>query len=304
MGYNINSIDNCIEMLKYIQLDLLKESIESLGYDMKSNKNDVEYTNYLIENPIYINDFGFNLPYSPSDLSRADVNASWIDSYIDYNSDNPFARLPGPPAGSKIALYWANGSVKSKGRVLLTFSQYMQYAAMSTGTSLTRIPFTGPADNTGDSWSGKGNGRNNPVNISYGALAKKWGSTGSRKAADGQPCAVFDNMKHGLCASMEFLMNEYHGQNICQINNRHQGYVKNDAVPPPKGIGDPLGMAALRLKWVTHQCNKTGLRPFQQLDMRDKDTIFQLTNAVSKNENGFTFGYKYLDDAYKKIMGQ
>lgn len=54
MHYRIESLDNAIEMLKYIQLDLLKESLETLGEDLEYNNNKVEYKNYLIENPITI----------------------------------------------------------------------------------------------------------------------------------------------------------------------------------------------------------------------------------------------------------
>lgn len=39
-------------MLKYMQLDLLKESLESLGVDFEYNKNEVEYRNYMVNNPI------------------------------------------------------------------------------------------------------------------------------------------------------------------------------------------------------------------------------------------------------------
>lgn len=41
-------------MLKYMQLDLLKESLESLGIDFGYNTNEVEYRNYMVNNPIVI----------------------------------------------------------------------------------------------------------------------------------------------------------------------------------------------------------------------------------------------------------
>lgn len=55
MGYNIETMDNAVEMFKYMQLDLLKETMESLGYDLGPNENEVEYRNYLIDNPLEIN---------------------------------------------------------------------------------------------------------------------------------------------------------------------------------------------------------------------------------------------------------
>lgn len=62
MGYTVESIDNVVEMFKYMQLDLLKETIESFGYDLGPNKNEVEYKNYMIDNPLE-----FGSPYNFGD---------------------------------------------------------------------------------------------------------------------------------------------------------------------------------------------------------------------------------------------
>lgn len=64
MHYNIETIDNCIEMLKYMQLDLLKEVLESEGDDYGLNVNDVEYKNFLVEDPIEFTEVDYSYEYS------------------------------------------------------------------------------------------------------------------------------------------------------------------------------------------------------------------------------------------------
>ena len=293
-------------MLKYIQLDLLKESIEGVGIDLGVNVNDVEYRNYLINKPIIFNDYNLttNIEFdNPDNTSITPVNLNYvdynnIDKYIDYNSNDPFRNLPNPPQNSKILTYWKRGDVKAKIKLGLTFSDYIKAQKLPIGQNLKRLRFSG---NSGNGYKGKGNGLNNPINLSYGNIAKMYNSISSKKMSDGQNNAVFSNIVDGLAASMHFIIKEYHGKNLCQLNNKHQGYVNLDSVPPPKGIGDPFGMASLRLQWVTHQCRKTGIGPFDQLDLKDKDTLFELTNSMSRIENGMTFERGLLEQAYNKI---
>jgi len=47
-----NKLDEAIESLRKLQVDLLKESIEYLGIDFGETNNNIEYRNYLAENPI------------------------------------------------------------------------------------------------------------------------------------------------------------------------------------------------------------------------------------------------------------
>lgn len=217
-----------------------------------------------------------------------------VDAYIDFNSNKPFERLPGPPPDSKILAYWKRGDVKAPIKLALTFGQYLAAQKIPKGGNLQKIRYTGPM---GDSYSGKGNGLNNPTNLSLSKWSKLYGGNSSKKMADGQNNAVFNSMFDGLCASMHFIIDQYHGRNICQLNNQHQGYVNQDG----PAMHDVFGMAALRLRWVTNKCKSMGIAPEVQPDLRDPDTLFMLVNAMSKSENSLTFGRDMLMKAYNRV---
>lgn len=218
-----------------------------------------------------------------------------FDKMCDYKSNTPFKNLQGPPSDSKIKEYWNNGSVKAPLKnCALTFTEYMSFLSQKKGSNMIKKTGNIPS---GNSYSGTGNGLNNPINISRGDISKKYGGNSAKIMSDGQPCAIFKDMLHGLAASMHFYIDKYHGQNICQLNNRQQGYVELDG----KEMHDCIGMAALRLRWVTNNCNKTGIKPNEQLDLKDKDTLFICINAASLSENGITFQRNFLESAYALV---
>jgi len=83
MEYNIDTIDNCIEALKYLQLDLVKESLEGLGIDLKYNSNKINYKNYLINDPItFIEPGAGDLTYELSDEELKDYTGDLGDGKV------------------------------------------------------------------------------------------------------------------------------------------------------------------------------------------------------------------------------
>lgn len=285
-------VDWAVEQLWFNTIDLLKESFESFGYDMGATTNQIIYKNYLIDKPLTFTNNTFTLS---DDGNYGDYNGNpkEIDALIDFNSEYPFAKfaLYGPPADSNIKIYWngpSHGFLNHKCRLKLTFSQYISACAKQKGTNLQTIQANIPE---GNSYTGKGNGLNNPTNLSYCDLAKAFGSTGAKIMSDKQKNAVFPDMLHGLAANMVFLYRSYHGQNVCHMNNRHQGYVNKDK--------DRLGMAALRLRWVSGMMNDLGISdPGINFNLNDKNTLFAFVNGMSKRENSLRFQRGMLESAY------
>jgi hypothetical protein len=217
-----------------------------------------------------------------------------FDKLCNYSSNKPFANLPGPPSDSKIKTYWKNGSVKAPLKTALTFTQYISWLTIPVGSKMIKKNGNIPS---GDGYTGKGNGLNNPINISYSKLSQQYGGNSAKKMADGQRAAIFPNMLNGLAAGMHYFIINYHGKNTCQLNNQQQGYVSLDG----KEVHDCIGMAALRLRWVTNNCKKTGLKPYEQLNLKDKETLFNFINSASSIESGLTFQRGFLERAYNKL---
>ena len=68
-----NNIDEAFESLRKLQVDLLKESLEYLGIDFGVTKNNIDYRNYLAENPIVFytgSTIGGELPDDVGELFR------------------------------------------------------------------------------------------------------------------------------------------------------------------------------------------------------------------------------------------
>lgn len=232
-----------------------------------------------------------------TDGGQACLSPQEFDSKVDYNSNQPFKNLQGPPNNSKIETYWKRGDVKAPIKLILTFSQYVSYQGIPKGSKMITKSSNIPS---GNSYTGKGNGLNNPINLSCGKISKLYGGNSVKVMADGQKNAVFSNMKNGLAAAMHFYIDFYHGQNMCQLNNRQQGYYSKDC----SDIHDGIGMAALRLRWVTHNCKKTDIKPYEQLNLKDKNTLFTVVNAAASVENGLIFQKGFLEDAYSLVKNK
>lgn len=128
------------------------------------------------------------------------VSPNDFDSLCNYNSNRPFANLPGPTSDSKIKTYWKRGDVTYPLKCKLTWNEYISYQKIPIGTKLGTTSLQ-----TFSSSGKKGNGLNNPVNLSYGDIAKMYGSTGSKTMSDGQKNAVFPDIESGLAAAMHFI---------------------------------------------------------------------------------------------------
>jgi hypothetical protein len=297
-NYEMEQADQKIEMLARLRLDLIKTIFETEGLDLGNSENNINYRNYLVDSQLMLGFGGFG----GESYGLMNLAPSEYDKYIDYNSDDPFANLPGPPEGSGILKYWNRGDVRSKGKLRLTWGTYLAATKMGIGGSLVTRPFTGPA---GDIATGRGNGLNNPINLSFGTIAKKYGATGFKVMADKQKNAIFPSLVNGLAASMHFYIAEYHGKNVCQLNNQQQGFYVNDSIPvSQRGIGDPLGMAALRLRWVTSKMNSLNISATDQLNLHDRDTLYASVAAAAKIENGMIFGRQFLDKAYALVQNK
>lgn len=218
-----------------------------------------------------------------------------FDKYCNYNSNTPFASLHGPPNNSKIKKYWSRGDVKAPLKCILTWSQYLSYQQMKVGSNLG----TAKKDiKNGNGYTGKINaGTNNPGNLSYGDLTKSYGATKTKTVSDGVKLAVFPDMAHGLAAMMAYIVKKFNGLNVCQINNTYQGFYTQDE----SSMHDCIGFAALRLRWVTGVCNSIGIKPYVQLNLNDKETLFAVINGVAGRENGLTFQRGLLESAYKDL---
>ena len=237
---------------------------------------------------------GTTLVYNGND---ACVSPNDFDKYCNYSTNKPFSNIPGPPSNSKIKTYWNRGDVKAPLKSVLTWNQYLSYQSIPKGSKMITKRGNIPS---GNSYTGKGNGLNNPINLSCGKISKLYGGNSSKKMADGQKNAIFPDMKSGLAASMHFYIDSYHGQNMCQLNNRQQGYFSKDC----SEMHDGYGMAALRLRWVTHNCQKTGIRPEEQLNLKDKETLFTVVSSAASAENGLTFQRGFLESAYAMVKNK
>lgn len=225
------------------------------------------------------------------------VSPQEFDSMVDYNSKQPFKNLQGPPVGSKISIYWKRGDVTAPGNIILTLTEYVKYQSIKVGSQMTTKSMNIPS---GNSYTGKGNGLNNPVNLSCGSISKLYGGNESHTMSDGQKNAKFPNMESGVAAAMHFYIETYHGKNVCQVNNQHQGYFSQDC----KDIKDGIGMAALRLRWVSHNCSKLNLKPNEQLNLKDKETLFAFISSTSYSENGITLQRGLLEKAYAMVKNK
>lgn len=52
----MQTLDEALESLRRLTIDLTKESFEYLGYDMGPTKNEIDYYNYLVNDPIVFSD--------------------------------------------------------------------------------------------------------------------------------------------------------------------------------------------------------------------------------------------------------
>jgi hypothetical protein len=95
-NYEMEQADQKIEMLARLRLDLIKTIFETEGLDLGNSENNINYRNYLVDSQLMLGFGGFG----GESYGLMNLAPSEYDKYIDYNSDDPFANLPGPPEGS------------------------------------------------------------------------------------------------------------------------------------------------------------------------------------------------------------
>ena len=143
-----------------------------------------------------------------------------------------------------------------------------------------------PSNNT--TW----NKNNNPCDISHSGSDIWYVSSG--KVADWQALAKYDTPVNGIASAMRLLKNKYHNKSITEIDvGWYQWYFK---------ANEEIWLSALRIKWITDQCNALWVWPHQMLDFNDPTTLKSFVAQVAVLETGTHIGQKLLDDAYNKAF--
>jgi len=136
------------------------------------------------------------------------------------------------------------------------------------------------------------NKNNNPCDISHSG-SDIW-YVGSGKVADGQALAKYDTPVNGIASAMRLLKNKYQNKSITEIDvGWYQWYYK---------VNEEIWLSALRIKWITDQCNALWVWPHQMLDFNDPTTLKSFVAQVAVLETGTHIGQKLLDDAYNKAF--
>ena len=139
-----------------------------------------------------------------------------------------------------------------------------------------------PSNNT------KWNRSNNPCDISHSD--SDIGYKGASKVADWQALARYDTPLHGIASAMRLLKRKYSNKSITEIDVWwYQWYYK---------ANEEIWLSALRLKWITDQCNALWVWPHQMLDFNDPTTLKSFVAQVAVLETGTNIWQKLLDDAY------
>jgi len=137
------------------------------------------------------------------------------------------------------------------------------------------------------------NKSNNPCDISHSDNSDIW-YLDSVTVADWQRLAKYDSPVSGIASAMRLLRNKYQNKSITEINVWwYQWYYKPD---------EEQWLSALRLKWITDQCNALNVWPHQVLNLEDPTTLKAFVAQIAVLETGTKIGQKLLDDAYNKAF--
>lgn len=217
-----------------------------------------------------------------------------FDEKCDYNSKFPFKWIKEPaPKGSKLTAYYPNFQCKYDFN--LTWKQYVDAQSNTGPKKITSKPNYPKPEEQYISSKLKGN---NPGSLSFGDIARKYGSTGSETKKDGQKFAVFEDLISGIAASIENLIRNYNGKNLCQVSAKYQGDYKLDG--SPKGNNDCNAGRANRLIWVKNTSINLNVSPTMNLDLNDKNTLFALVYAKTISENGSKLSEATIEKGYNK----
>jgi len=91
VDYELQEDDNIIELIPKIQLDLIKEIYESIGYDLGKTNNKINYKNYLINTPeMFGNSFGFDSTLGGGDPGETGLSNGMLNFICKYETGHPF----------------------------------------------------------------------------------------------------------------------------------------------------------------------------------------------------------------------
>ena len=132
------------------------------------------------------------------------------------------------------------------------------------------------------------NKNNNPCDISHSD--SDIGYKGAGTVADWQSLAKYDTPVNGIASAMRLLKRKYSNKSITEIDVWwYQWYYKAD---------EEIWLSALRLKWITDQCNALNVWPHQMLDFEDPTTLKAFVAQIAVQETGTHIGRELLDQAY------
>ena len=136
------------------------------------------------------------------------------------------------------------------------------------------------------------NKSNNPCDISH-SNSDLW-YLSYVIVADWQKLAKYDTPVNGIASAMRLLKRKYSNKSITEINvGWYQSYYKPN---------EEIWLSALRIKWITDQCNALWVWPHQMLDFNDPTTLKSFVAQVAVLETGTHIGQKLLDEAYNKAF--
>lgn len=132
------------------------------------------------------------------------------------------------------------------------------------------------------------NKNNNPCDISHSNF--DIGYKGAGTVADWQALAKYDTPVNGIASAMRLLKNKYSNKSITEIDVWwYQWYYKPD---------EDIGLSALRIKWITDQCNALWVWPHQMLNLDDPTTLKAFVAQIAVQETSTRIGRELLDQAY------
>lgn len=133
------------------------------------------------------------------------------------------------------------------------------------------------------------NKSNNPCDISHSSsdIWYRWAHT----VADGQKLAEYNSPEEWIASAMRLLSRKYSNKSITEINTGgYQWYRKPE---------EEQWLSALRLCWITHQCEALNVWPHEMLDFSDPTTLKAFTARIAIQETWTHIGSDMLDKAYK-----
>ena len=136
------------------------------------------------------------------------------------------------------------------------------------------------------------NRNNNPCDISHSN--SDIGYISSNTVADGQALAKYDTPVDGIASAMRLLKNKYSNKSVTEVNVGWYQWVYKST--------EDIWLSALRIKWITDQCNALWIWPHKMLDFNDPMTLKSFVAQIAVLETGTHIGKELLDQAYDKAF--